>query len=870
MTPLLLTLLAFAGGCLVLGVRPRRRRGFVEVNPRYRGLLLRHGLTAPADFLDLSAVIVSGHPGRNVARLTLANAPGTVTLYLKREHPVSWAVRLANFFAGFGLVSLSLREAKVLRALPQAGIDGPEWVAAGEDEHGRAFLLLRGVDGAVELRSLLGAERDPTGREQLAQALGAALAKLHAAGFDHPDLYAKHVLVDPDYLEIVFLDWQRSRRRRSVSRSARARDLAALNATVGSDLASARERLACLFAYASFNGQTGEETRALARAVLARSARLLARRHVREKRQPPAAAQQWVPLGTGELCVSPAFHGLHPARPEWLSLDGPAGPRGEPVWRCEVPLHGGARGVLVRRRARSFVRSLWDRLRLRPLSSPEQGQASLLLRLERYGVRVPRVLALGYRRGRFGLVDSLLLTESVADAEPLTDWVEREWDEDVRRSVLSQVGGMLRRLHEACCHLPDHDFPLALRRGPDGGVLPTLTGTEGLLVTRAPSPSLVARNLTAFERELRDAGATIADLRWLLEGYTAAGEPLPPPGAEVVAGREEAPAEAAGAGRTAVAVVRATTTRPVAAGVLPAARTPPPRASLWRRLFGGGRRLSERADWAAFAGGDWADRILGLEISDRFHAKQGRSTCRWVLHAPGPDGGERRLAVYLKRHYRLPWWQGLLAAFWPGGNWSPAFAEFEHLEWARALGVPVPDVVAAAEFIGPWGRFQSVLAVEELAGMLPLHEAVPLAATRLDADTFRLWKRGLVAEMARLTRILHDRRYFHKDLYLCHFYISRDDTAAVPEWRGRVYLIDLHRLARHPWTWRRWQTKDLAQLLYSSEVPGVDARDRLHFWREYHGSDGGEGGWLRRYVLFKWRRYRRHNARRKAASGPGG
>ncbi len=279
--------------------------------------------------------------------------------------------------------------------------------------------------------------------------------------------------------------------------------------------------------------------------------------------------------------------------------------------------------------------------------------------------------------------------------------------------------------------------------------------------------------------------------------------------------------------------------------------------------------MTEREDWAEFAGNDWADRIMSLDIADRFHAKQGRSTCRWTLDVPGAAGGKKRLVVYLKRHHQLSWWRGLLAAVWPGGNWSPAFAEFEHLEWARSQGLPVPEVAAAAEYIGPRGRFQSVLAVEELTGMLPLHEAVPLAATRLDAETFRRWKRGLVAEMARLTRLLHDRRRFHKDLYLCHFYITREDTALVPEWRGRVFLIDLHRLGRHPWTWRIWQTKDLAQLLYSSEVPGIDARDRIQFWRDYRGPDGsGTGGWLRRYVLFKWRLYRRHNARRKAAVAP--
>ena len=63
-----------------------------------------------------------------------------------------------------------------------------------------------------------------------------------------------------------------------------------------------------------------------------------------------------------------------------------------------------------------------------------------------------------------------------------------------------------------------------------------------------------------------------------------------------------------------------------------------------------------------------------------------------------------------------------------------------------------------------------------------------------------------------------------------------------------------------------WQIKDIAQLLYSSEVVGVDARDRLWFWRKYLGTrtDRRLGRWLRRLIQFKWRRYRQHNARRKS------
>jgi heptose I phosphotransferase len=287
------------------------------------------------------------------------------------------------------------------------------------------------------------------------------------------------------------------------------------------------------------------------------------------------------------------------------------------------------------------------------------------------------------------------------------------------------------------------------------------------------------------------------------------------------------------------------------------------RGTFWQRLVRGVRRVQERPDWAAFAGADWQERIMDVAVTDDFHAKQGRSTGRWVLHE-----GERRLAVYLKRHYRLPWLHGLLATLWPGGGWSPGWAEARHLEWARRLGLPVPAVVAAGEAIGPWGRLQSFLAVEELTGMLPLHQAIPAASRQMDSRAFAAWKRGLLGEMARLTRALHQRRTFHKDLYLCHFYVPAADTLAgfAGDWRGRVHLIDLHRLARHPLTWRVWQVKDLAELLYSSKVEGVTVRDRLRFWRAYLGSDRSlDAWWLRRLVLLKWARYRRHNLKKRAA-----
>jgi heptose I phosphotransferase len=285
-----------------------------------------------------------------------------------------------------------------------------------------------------------------------------------------------------------------------------------------------------------------------------------------------------------------------------------------------------------------------------------------------------------------------------------------------------------------------------------------------------------------------------------------------------------------------------------------------PVSSLWRRLRKGTHLFRHTADWDHFAGPGWEERVMAVPVTDRLHQKQGRSIGRKVF-----DEGSQQLRVYLKRHYQLPWWHGLLATLFPDHAWSPGLQEWQHLVWAAQEGLPVPRPVAAGQMVGPWFRLQSFLAVEELHGMLPLHEAVPLAASRLDPTRYASWKRGLIDELARLTRELHRRKVFHKDLYFCHFYIPESFThTPPPDWANRVVMIDLHRLARHRLSGPWWQAKDLAQLLYSSDVPGVTARDRLRFWQSYRKDwSGSPGGWLLPLIRWKWRLYQRHARRRK-------
>src|SRR6266498_2015420 len=99
------------------------------------------------DFLALPGVVVSGHVGRNVSRVQL----GDTIAYLKREHRVRLRDRLRSLLAGFGPVSLSQREAKVLLRLQKGGLPGPKYLACGETD-GQAFLVVEEARDAIDLR----------------------------------------------------------------------------------------------------------------------------------------------------------------------------------------------------------------------------------------------------------------------------------------------------------------------------------------------------------------------------------------------------------------------------------------------------------------------------------------------------------------------------------------------------------------------------------------------------------------------------------------------------------------------------------------------------------------------------------------------
>lgn len=240
------------------------------------------------------------------------------------------------------------------------------------------------------------------------------------------------------------------------------------------------------------------------------------------------------------------------------------------------------------------------------------------------------------------------------------------------------------------------------------------------------------------------------------------------------------------------------------------------------------------------------DAVVQLRPRDHFVEKQGRSTGRYVLASS--DGS---VSFYLKRYFRLPWWRRWLAPL----DSFPGPRELANLQRVAALGVPCPEpLVAGADRRHPC---HSLLAVRELDGFIPLHQFIPSRFAQTESSSKRLMRRELTLRLADIARRLHAAKLYHCDFYLCHFFLRESPLGPAG---FDLVLIDLMRL-KHSWL-SRWQVKDLAQLLFSSDLPGVTRTDRLRFFKHYLGLsrlDAAARRLLRR-IQRKASFYHRHNA----------
>src|SRR5471030_3544317 len=154
--------------------------------------------------------------------------------------------------------------------------------------------------------------------------------------------------------------------------------------------------------------------------------------------------------------------------------------------------------------------------------------------------------------------------------------------------------------------------------------------------------------------------------------------------------------------------------------------------------------------------------------------------------------------------------------------------EWQAIQRLQEIGVPTMTAVAYGERGSNPADQHSFIVTEELAPTVSL-EDVSIDWVKNPPEP-RL-KRALIAEVARMTGMMHRAGVNHRDCYICHFLLHTDKPVTADDLK--ISVIDLHRAQTRAAITPRWRNKDLAGLYFSALDIGLTQRDKLRFLKGY-------------------------------------
>lgn len=219
----------------------------------------------------------------------------------------------------------------------------------------------------------------------------------------------------------------------------------------------------------------------------------------------------------------------------------------------------------------------------------------------------------------------------------------------------------------------------------------------------------------------------------------------------------------------------------------------------------------------------WAGRDAFAEVErlegEVYRELEGRRTLRTEVDGRG---------YFVKIHRGIGWgevFKNLLSAKFPVLG---AGQEWRAIQRLTEVGVPTMTAVAYGEKGSNPATQHSFIITEELAPTISLEDFTLNWVTQPPQPQL---KRALIAEVARMTGMMHRAGVNHRDCYICHFLLHTDTPVTATHLR--LSIIDLHRAQIHTVISNRWRNKDLAALYFSALDIGLTQRDKLRFLRGY-------------------------------------
>jgi heptose I phosphotransferase len=219
----------------------------------------------------------------------------------------------------------------------------------------------------------------------------------------------------------------------------------------------------------------------------------------------------------------------------------------------------------------------------------------------------------------------------------------------------------------------------------------------------------------------------------------------------------------------------------------------------------------------------WAGRDAFVEVEaldgQVYRELEGRRTLRTEVEGRG---------YFVKIHRGIGWGEvakNLMTAKLPVLG---AGQEWRAVNRLHEVGVPTMTAVAYGERGSNPAAQHSFIITEELAPTVSLEDFS--IHWRQEPPQPKL-KRALIAEVARMTGMMHRAGVNHRDCYICHFLLHTDKPVTAEDFK--LSVIDLHRAQVRATIPMRWRNKDLAALYFSVLDIGLTRRDTLRFLHGY-------------------------------------
>jgi len=219
-----------------------------------------------------------------------------------------------------------------------------------------------------------------------------------------------------------------------------------------------------------------------------------------------------------------------------------------------------------------------------------------------------------------------------------------------------------------------------------------------------------------------------------------------------------------------------------------------------------------------WAGRDAFEAVEALQ-GEVYRELEGRRTLRTEVEGRG---------YFVKIHRGIGWgeiFKNLLTAKLPVLG---AGQEWQAIQRLHEVGVPTMTAVAYGERGDNPAAQHSFIVTEELAPTVSLED---FSIDWVKQPPAPRLKRALIAEVARMTGMMHRAGVNHRDCYICHFLLHTDRAVTADDFK--LSVIDLHRAQTRVKISRRWRDKDLAALYFSALDIGLTRRDKLRFLRGY-------------------------------------